>query len=1218
MKSKYPNQIDTPSELPIVRDNITEISSDIINSLRSAIVQIEKTLGVNPQGDIGQTVAGRVSGVIDSSGNLRVEAIDRAGIISGPIFDDQVADSAAISEHKLRLNFPTNILQSQVSSISSIISEIQSAVDSLSSKISAHISLEASNRHLAKAITVESIIRTESDSGIKTFSGDNLQNTLKKVVEGHFNFSGNLITSDNNSHSANQIYFDNQNVSTVISSNSVQGAVEEIASGNDLAISKNLSYLAKNGIARWGSTIDAYSNSDLEETLVQLSSVSFSSSTTSTTIVLFDSTPQIIKNISKFDVITIFGALSDSDNKSYYISDITTDGSSGLISVKIYGKLYSNSSGIAAAKITKNNFKSLNTNGLNSTYRLRNFYSNTPDIIVANPNAANITSFGVRPDLLTATNDSFDIQIDDYSKITISCYNSSLSTNQTIDSIIEKINESLAASHLSAFAYKIQTKYGFEFSISHVLPNFSGDIKNRTIKITESSLNNGADILGLSHIIDDSIQGSYGNSCFINGKLFKDLEKIITFSRDEVAFGSGSPRITSLNNAFLDLNIRNGDLVVISGSTTPTDDGLFVITSVSAAEITLDYPSGFSFDGNLGEISSVIVIKAAAPISELNFEEVDGSTGMMLVDIFTTDSSEIFYSKRLEISNSLFSAGFYAGIVDVSNGFILPGEIYYLKVGTDGLAYVEDSDGNLGEKIFVGASTISSSIQQSHLFKVRSPDGGSFVTVRVVATNVPSSALECTIYGGEEPSKSLLHLSRCLFSNATGRIFGTSGSGGVPSVIDKRNFGTIDIEQICPSFIEKYIEGPRGEIRSSGIISGCKVSNLVSSSGYVTFDVSPGIYISNGIRKEFTGAVGYKTYKTTYSYICLNEYGELEVGSSIYGGPTSYLVSPFLHRSVAYLGYLDSSSLLFDLRFFLNSLDLKVASEIIVAKSTSLGHFTDIQSAINYAELFYNINYGKESLSDIYSPTVLIREGKYEINSPIIIKKDITITGSGKHTVIKRGSSLSSPWSLITPDPNTAIFVIGDGPAIGGSSGTHSSFQLGITIKNLTYRSSTLPSGCCTAFCMFQGQISSSITPPTLNFENIYAYGTNARDTDSTIKEYFIFCGRVNRTTGVETEQQGTYNLFVKSNYLNRIGAYQSGSSAASAPAENIVIELPMQLGSVSGTLLNIKDIVITSNICTGVAPTDPSGTASILRTTIQGGTLSGIIEASNVTRTDL
>ena len=1218
MKSKYPNQIDTPSELPIVRDNITEISSDIINSLRSAIVQIEKTLGVNPQGDIGQTVSQRLSGVIDFAGNLKPEAVDRAGIVSGPIFDDQIADTAAISEHKLKLNFPTNVLQSQVSSISSLIAGIQSEVDNLAAKISAHISLEANNRHKAKAITVESILKVESDSGIKTFSGDNLQNSLTSLVTSHFNYSGNLITSDNNSHSADQIYFNNENVSTVVNSNSVQGAIEEIAGGNDAAIIENLSYLTKNGISRWGKTTDIYSNISLEETLIPISSVSFSSSTTSTSTILFDSTPAITKSISKFDILTISSALSDNDNRSYYIEEVTTDGGTGLISVSIYGKLYSNSSGVAAAKITKNNFKDLNANGLNSTYRLRNFYSNTPDVVISNPNAATITSFGFRPDLLTATNDSFDLQVDDYLKITISCYNSTLSTNQTIDSVVDKINEMLVTNHLSAFAYKIATKYGFEFSISHVLPNFSGDIKNRTLTISESSTNSGITILGLSHALDKVTQGSYGNSCFINGKLFKDLEKIISFSRDEVAFGSGSPRITSLNNDFLNLDIRKGDLVVVTGSSDSNDDGLFIITSVSAAEILLDYPYGFSFSGNLGESSSILIVKAAAPISELNFEEVDGSSGLMLVDVFTTDNSEIFYSKRLEISNALFSSGFYASIVDVSKNFISTGEVFYLKVGADGLAYLEDSDGNIGEKIFVGMSTLSSTTQQTYLYKVKSPDGASFVTIRVVATNVPGSALESTIYGGEEPSKSLLHLSRCLFSNATGRIFGTSGTGGIPSVIDKRNFGTIDIEQICPSFIEKYIEGPRGELRSSGIISGCQVSNISIETGYITFDVSPGVYFSSGIRKEFIGVIGHKTYKTTYSYICLNEYGELEVGTSIYGGPTSYLVSPFLHRSVAYLGYLDSSSNFFDLRFFLNNLDHKVASEIIVAKSTSLGHFTDIQSAINYAELFYNINYGKESLSDIYSPTVLIREGKYEINSTIIIKRDITITGSGKHTVLKRGMSLSSPWSLTTPDPNTAIFIIGDGPALGGATSTYSSFQLGITIKNLTYRSSSTPTGSCTAFCMFQGQISSSITPPTISFENIYGYGSNVRDTDNTIKEYFLFCGRVNQTTGVETDQQGTYNLFIKSNYFNRLGAYQSGSGSTSAPAENIIIELPMQLGVPSSATLSVKDIVITSNICTGVAPTASSASASILRTTVQGGTISGIIEASNIVRTSL
>ena len=68
MKSKYPNQIDTSAEVPVVRDGITEISSDFFNSLRSAIIQIEKTLGVNPQGAVGLTVGDRISNALDASG----------------------------------------------------------------------------------------------------------------------------------------------------------------------------------------------------------------------------------------------------------------------------------------------------------------------------------------------------------------------------------------------------------------------------------------------------------------------------------------------------------------------------------------------------------------------------------------------------------------------------------------------------------------------------------------------------------------------------------------------------------------------------------------------------------------------------------------------------------------------------------------------------------------------------------------------------------------------------------------------------------------------------------------------------------------------------------------------------------------------------------------------------------------------------------------------
>ena len=33
-KSKYPNQIDTSIELPIARDNITQVTSELFNSLK--------------------------------------------------------------------------------------------------------------------------------------------------------------------------------------------------------------------------------------------------------------------------------------------------------------------------------------------------------------------------------------------------------------------------------------------------------------------------------------------------------------------------------------------------------------------------------------------------------------------------------------------------------------------------------------------------------------------------------------------------------------------------------------------------------------------------------------------------------------------------------------------------------------------------------------------------------------------------------------------------------------------------------------------------------------------------------------------------------------------------------------------------------------------------------------------------------------------------------
>ena len=1225
MKSKYPNQIDTPSEIPIVRDNITEITSDIVNSLRSAIVQIEKTLGINPQGSIGQTVAQRISGVIDSSGNLNTEAIDRAGLVFGPIHNDQISDVAAIEESKIKLNFPTQILQSEISYISSLIDEIQLQVESLSALISAHVNLESINRHKARAIAVDSILQVSSTTGIKTFSGDDLQNTLSTLVQSHFNYDGTGINSDNNSHSADQVYFDNQNVSAVLDSSSVQGAIEELAGGNDAAIRRNLSYLTKNGVVRYGNTSDAFSGESFEETLISSSRISFSESSSTTSSILFDLTPSFSKKISKFDILTISGAISDLDNKSFYISEVITSGDS-LVEVKVYGKIYSSSSGIALGAITKNNFRGLNPNGLNSTFRLRNGYSNTPDVVVANPNSATITSFGIRPDLITATSDSFKLKVDDYSEVTISCYNS-LSTNfQTIDSIIDKVNEQLVANHLSAFAYKVRSKNCYELSIAHVIPNFSGDIKNRTLKISPADTNDGFDILGFSYLeyeagIYETIQGSFGNSTFINGKLFRDFQKTIILSSSEVSFASGLVKINSLTSDFLNLDIRPGDLVVVTGSSETQDDGLFCIKSISASEISLDAPSGFEFIGSLSSSSSVLILRSSAPVSELNFEEVDGATGLMMVDVFATEDSDIFYSKRLEISNVLSSTGFYAVIVDISKDFIKLDETFYLKITTSGMAYLEDSSSNTGEQIFVGNYLAT---QTDGTFKVRSPDGGSFVTIRVFAANNPSTSLECTIHGNYEVAKNTLHLSRCLFSNATGRIFGSTIPATIPSIIDKRNFGTIDIEQICPAFVERYIEGPRNEIRSSGVISGCQASSVSLSTddigNYVEISVSSGVCISSGIRIEFPGVISFKARVGTSSYFCINEYGCLEAGNQIASASgTSIGISPFINRRVTHLAFLDSYGILNDLRFFVNNLDGKLNYNIVVAKSESLGHFTDIQKAITYCSLFYQVNYGRTTDNYTYCPSVLIREGEYTINSPIIIENDITVSGVGKSTVLKRGASITDCSRFATtPDPLTSIFVIGNGPSIVKSYNNNfsfSDFKLGVTIKDLSYYSPSLTTASRTSFCVFQGEDGASDTSSSFTFQNISATGAPERETDSTIAEYFLVVARISSTTGEEISRiSKPSKIFITSNFMKRMGAHQSGNIP-----ENIAVEFTNQfVTSGVGTTADIQDIICTSNICIGIVPNNTAESSSILRTSFQYANLLGIIEASNVTRSDL
>ncbi len=72
MSSNYPNSIDGYTQLPLAVDKVTNVNASTVNRLRSAIINIENTLGINPQGDY-DTVAERLDDIGGGGGSGDVE-----------------------------------------------------------------------------------------------------------------------------------------------------------------------------------------------------------------------------------------------------------------------------------------------------------------------------------------------------------------------------------------------------------------------------------------------------------------------------------------------------------------------------------------------------------------------------------------------------------------------------------------------------------------------------------------------------------------------------------------------------------------------------------------------------------------------------------------------------------------------------------------------------------------------------------------------------------------------------------------------------------------------------------------------------------------------------------------------------------------------------------------------------------------------------------------
>lgn len=1082
-KSKYPNQIDTPSELPIVRDNIFEIGSDAINSLRSAIIQIEKTLGINPNGAVGLTVGERISQSLDPSGNIKREALDRAGLISGLIFDDQVSDSAAIKESKIKLNFPTHVLQSQISVTASLIDEIQSQIEQISAKLSAHLSPDAANRHSAKSISTTEIAATGSESGIRSLSASNVQAALESIFDSHINYDGTLISDVNNSHSANQIYFDNS--TTNIVSEDVQGAIEEVADYLQTQVVQHQNLFHGAGSSKSSLILD---KNDINYGTILINSV------TSSVYrnlgekpyfeILLDS-PVLASeyNISTGDYVELtVNAIA----KEYQIYKVDLDTTKeNILGFWLFGTFETNEV-LVPTIVFSRRFRKKSNFGLLSGVRENYGYSSSNIIQVINLDAPYIESFGINTNEISISNRFFDLKING-TQYSFDVYNSSL-TVQSIDSVIKKINETVDYLSLPILAFRVDKEnIRSEIVIAHNIS--SKDDADSSLEIVR--VDGAIDTLGLSSYENRIVYGEPGSSYYIGGERYTGLLKKLDLTGFDIQAGSRNINSGALAIDFISYGIKKGDIVNV------IDSGYmncYEITNVASSYISISprqLPSGFP-TAVVGS-ARLIIYDSSINISNSEFlkigTETSSTNGSSLFEVFFDKNRNINTNLILEQESEIYASKSIYQILDFKDNTTLTSfQLNFETINSELTTYIW-LDGSDDKKKIVGNNNYIKLKSNTQNFEcdIFVPDSAALYGY---AYGVGGSFSKTVFLNSKINRENNLVISNIHYSNTLGKFDG--GINGSLSV-SKLNIGNIEEKDISTALKATLTELPIMELRSYGVVGGLKVSAGLDTDGYsmgsYIVSIEGGVCYIEGKRFEvsavenFNSGIDSALYDKVYIGIDEN-------GNFVFSGPDPICLYPWSEEKILLLATIENRSTYYDIidqRLFIDNLDLKLLNSITVSQQPGMGHFTNIQDAIRYAKRFSEI-FPKAGI-----PEVHIKSGIYR--NEINIKTNLTSSTDWQNAVFNTsGTSNSEKTNYFNEVIRSGIYI--DFPISISGEGDGTKIEVEVNLE--------LPSGnifVASGIHIFGGGFNSSgldatlshgkFNNGTLNIEKIYFLNSN-------------------------------------------------------------------------------------------------------------------------------
>ena len=960
--SKYPNQIDSSSELPIVRNNIDEIGSEAINSLRSSIIQIEKTLGINPQGSVGNSVSTRISQSLDQSGNLLRDALERANVIFGQITNDNIASNAAIDESKLRLAIPTSVLQSEVSELTRLINTMISQIRELSALYSSHTSPFASNRHPSSSISFPATTETSSVAFNGNDTTSNLESVIQNIIRSHLNFFG-AATSDNKAHDSSTIFYDNLSRPDIISGNDVKTAIDDLASSSDKLLIDYKNLNNSNGLVKKANITGATAGLGIiiaENVDVTINKNISSSRITQINFTTPIDTPSFI--ISKGDGISL---VINSESFEFQIYDIVYNSITDTLidSVLIFGSFSEDIETTATIYYKQKNYYKPGALSISPIYNTA--LTSSDSILILNPSSPIAISDGIKIGEITDSNRYISIKINNDAENKIDLYNTDFIN---IDTIVESFNREFCALLIPLSAYRIELENGgSEIAIASNIGSSTSYKINFTIS---RSTDDCIDSLGFAHLEDKEISGNTGVFYEINGKKYFELNKKLHTT--ELAFTSGLSVINYTGGDafdFNDYNIKIGDFINILG------DGynLFLkITNILPTQLyisTDQLPTGFLSSSSDG--LEYVIYDNVINFSSFEFEEVSADFGSTIFEIFLDKENKLLYNPVLEFQTPVVGNDSVLDLINFENPGGLTTATINFSISDDDYPQLYFDENNIVKIVGNMTDVIIRSTTTGLTCRFFIPD------ISKLKTYISSNPY-CNIFFFSNANRlANLVLGQILYKNFSSNFGG--GDGAFRKINDVSS-GTISVDNISKDFIHKEIDVKIDDLRASGVINGLEIYNHSATQdgyadGYLTFSVYAGVCYVNGVRFFIKRTENIITNILMPSdsdkvYIGVDRFGNI-----IYESCDSNCNYPWSEEDVCLLGSIEYSGTtqFIDMRLFIDKVDLKILNSITVSPQRGLGHFTDLVKAIKYAKRFSQI------FPDAGTPEIHLKSGNHVV-----------------------------------------------------------------------------------------------------------------------------------------------------------------------------------------------------------------------------------------------